>query len=279
MNNIIIQGEHPVFWKTCAEEIALIDGDYSDELEEYICWHGLRHKQARIHLGLSDNLKAVRLYNRMFISDWPEEVFPRLEELGLKTANNTSDEEYLQRLKDFFNHCYQGSMKNQKSYAVRGEFLMGAGAPCPIVTTEAEQQQWFRDRDWERIRTFKGKWKGNAALDFIAMKDTIALFNYLHVFSFQTDEQQCAVIKLENSSLTWFLCQQQFLGIPAQRLIWESGNEALWKKVLIFTYMDDYRFVRHFGCANNWIAKLKENFNRIKNCPPEDLPQRLNEIR
>ena len=84
MNNIIIQGEHPVFWKTCAEEIALIDGGYSDELEEYICWHGLRHKQARIHLGLSDNLKAVRLYNRMFISDWPEEVFPVWKNLASK---------------------------------------------------------------------------------------------------------------------------------------------------------------------------------------------------
>lgn len=279
MNNIIIKGEHPVFWKTCAEEIALIDRGYSDELEEYICWNGLRHKQARIHLGQKGNLKAILLYNRMFGLDWPEEVFPRLKELGLKTAGNTDTAEYHQRFKDFFNHCYHGSMKDQKAYAVRTKFLIGAGAPCPVITTEAEQRQWFRDRDWERIRTYNGRWKGDAALDFIAMKDIIALFNYQQAFTFRTDAQQCAVIRLENSSLTWFMVFRQSIGVPAQRLIWESRNMALWKTAVMVNYGWMFKFEQRFGNLANWQHKLNENFDRIADCPPEDLLYRLNQIK
>lgn len=278
MSNIIITGEHPVFFKTAKEEIALIDAGFSDELKEYICWNGICHKEAKIHLAHSDNIRAILLQHRLFPLEWPRSCRPILEKKRILSPDMTDDVASFHRFWDFFHQCWQDSMKDQDRYATRCLYLLGGGASVPIVSTEGEQRQWLAQRDLPKIYKFGGKWKGEAALDFIKLGDIVGIFNYLHHYIFPLDSQQCAVIGLENSSLTWFMISRQSIGVPAQHLIWESGNMALWKVAVMVNYGWMFKYEHRFGNLNNWQKKLAKSFDQIKDCPPADILHRLDEL-
>ena len=141
MNSIIIEGTHPVFFKTAEEETELLVNGGEKERFYYICCRGIQTLSAQRKL-LAGGERWIELQQTVHPEMWNYRLFSELRRSGILPPDDRSEEEAKADFLKWLRHnmiCSPLAYKSEKEYGVTSQLLMAAGACFSKLLSEEEQ--------------------------------------------------------------------------------------------------------------------------------------------
>lgn len=264
MNSIIIEGTHPVFFKTAEEETELLVNGGEKERFYYICCRGIQTLSAQRKL-LAGGERWIELQQTVHPEMWNYRLFSELRRRGILPPDDRSEEEAKADFLKWLRHnmiCSPLAYKSEKEYGVTSQLLMAAGACFSKLLSEEEEISLLASKDWKKVREYARKWKPNAEILFFRTAPLELIFAYIRLFRPQTVEAERALIFRGDSILTWELVLNHPLSYEASRIIKKSGNPHIWKLAVERNYTFVHRFEQKFGSVRNWEKQLRKSFDR-----------------
>lgn len=263
MEKIIIKKNHPVFWKSEAEEFEILcNPSKRQELWEYICSVGLRHKKSQRFLAGSDDLEMIELQDYLHHSWWKDEARKILEKRGFMAPITVDQDGF----KAWLSHSWTKSVNRYATdiaYSIANLELFGAGHEESSRLDDSQIISLLEQgNEGEIKKRIRQKLSGNTLLLFLQKAPLEMLFRYVQAFSLETDEQQCALLKRECDALTWLYANIYTFKPQAMKMIKASGNLPLWHTVIIQKYATQHNLVHKFGNIGNVHQRLTASFNR-----------------
>lgn len=208
MNSIIIEGTHPVFFKTAEEETELLVNGGEKERFYYICCRGIQTLSAQRKL-LAGGERWIELQQTVHPEMWNYRLFSELRRRGILPPDDRSEEEAKADFLKWLRHnmiCSPLAYKSEKEYGVTSQLLMAAGACFSKLLSEEEEISLLASKDWKKVREYARKWKPNAEILFFRTAPLELIFAYIRLFRPQTVEAERALIFRGDSTLpgSWF---------------------------------------------------------------------------
>ena len=149
MNSIIIEGTHPVFFKTAEEETELLVNGGEKERFYYICCRGIQTLSAQRKL-LAGGERWIELQQTVHPEMWNYRLFSELRRRGILPPDDRSEEEAKADFLKWLRHnmiCSPLAYKSEKEYGVTSQLLMAAGACFSKLLSEEEEISLLASKD------------------------------------------------------------------------------------------------------------------------------------
>ncbi len=253
-----------MFLKTPMEEVNLLRRDDEQEIFYYICCHGIASYLGQ-KMMLKNYPKWIRLQEITHAEIWHVDLQDELSKQGYGSATDMSDEKCKDGFMRWLHHKLMVSplsFPSEKEYGITSQLLLASGVRLSPALSCEEEIKLLLTKDWDKIRDYSRRFHPHAEKLFFETAPVELIFGYIRHFRPQTDECECAILKRNNSYLSWQLISYYSLRPQARKLVKMSGNMYAWKWTVLRCYGFDSRLEQKFGSIRATQAKLEKSFNK-----------------